>query len=130
MLVHGESSSVDVQGGTVAGGTQGVSVQAGGHLKAENYKTLDVEVIGAEVRGVGSWLSLTDCVLRFSEEEDAVATRVASTGIGRGVYVHHKSRAKLSQVSISCSRVYGVRILDAPPSLNACNVSDCGYRVW
>ena len=33
MIVHGLSSRVAVQGGTVAGGTQGVVVQAGGDLE-------------------------------------------------------------------------------------------------
>ena len=61
MFVHGVSSRVTVQGGTVAGATQAVAVQAGGHLEATDVTINGVHAVGVDVQGDGSTLSLTDC---------------------------------------------------------------------
>ena len=63
VFVHGVSSRVAVQGITVAGGTQAVAVQAGGHLEATGLTISGVRAVGAGVQGEHSQLSLTDCKL-------------------------------------------------------------------
>ena len=54
MFVHGVSSKVAVQCGTVEGGKQAVAVQAGGHLEATGLAMTGAGVVGAEVQGEGS----------------------------------------------------------------------------
>ena len=117
LLVHGVSSRVAVQGGTVAGGTQAVAVQAGGHLEATGLTITGVGAIGAEVGGEGSCLSLTCCEMRDFDEQVAL-----------GVHVHSSGSAQLSSLSVSGRHSEGVRVASsASATLDDCNVSDSAW---
>ena len=102
----------------MAGGTQGVAVQAGAHLEATGLTISEVLLVGAEVQGQGSCLSLTGC---------KVGTEIElSHSIGVGVHVHSRSSDHLSSVQEWGSYHHGVRVASsAAAALDDCQVSEC-----
>ena len=96
-----------------------MAVQAGGHLEATGLTITGVCAVGAEVRGEGSCLSLTDCKLHSLCDEGARALSV-------GVLVHSSSSAHLSSLSVSGGYVDDVRVdVTAAATLDDCQVSQC-----
>lgn len=126
MLVHGACSKLSVRGTTVAGGTQGVAVQAGGHLDATAVTITGVDADRAELQGGGSCLTRTRCKLhssskfRADDEGDGEGVMLAV-----GVNVHTSSSAHLSSLSVSGPHVLGVHVASrAAATLDGCNVSE------
>lgn len=81
--------------GSIAGGAQGVTVQAGACLQASDLTIVSVKAAGVEVKDEGSSLTLTSCQIHEF-----------SSWVGRsvGVHVHSGSSAHLSLLSISGMR--------------------------
>ena len=122
-----------VEGCTIEGGLQGVSVQAGAKLHASCLVVTQVSVVGVEVTGAGSQLELHNCdICSFprlqkvgivgvhelnadsSEEHESLNVAVA---------VRKRSSAHLNQVKVrkvGC----GVEVDDASATLVACTVED------
>ena len=61
IFAHGEGTTVHVQGGSIEGGTQGVTVQAGARLEASGLDVTKVDVLGLQVQDKRSHLLLTAC---------------------------------------------------------------------
>ena len=126
VLVHGVSTRVAVQGGTVAGGTQVVAVQAGGHLEATGLAITGVGAVGAEVQGEGSTLSLTECEMsefRHPPFDEDVAIDLLPWV--RAVHVHSSSSAHLSFLSVR-GVSHGVLVRSsASATLVDSTMSDC-----
>ena len=67
-MADGASSKVDVQGGQVSGGEQGILAQSGGCLEATDLEIVAVGLAGAEAQGEGCCLATTRCgVLKFGD---------------------------------------------------------------
>lgn len=118
LLVHGQGTKVFVTGGSVKGGSQGVSVQAGAVLEASDFLVSEIDVTGVEVKDKDSSLKLTGCKLQnFSESYVA--------DVVRGVHIHSGSTADLSGVSVSCPHIcFGVAVrTHAAATLTKCAVS-------
>ena len=123
VLVHGASSRVAVQGGTVAGARRRwrCRLQAGGHLEATGLIITGVDAVGAEVQGEGSYLSLTRCEMHdfsvpVAGSEEAFCSQ--------GVHVLSSSSARLSYLSVRGSKGAGVRVdSSASATLDGCTLS-------
>ena len=61
IFASGEGTTVLVQGGSIEGGTQGVTVQAGARLEASGLDVTKVDALGLQVQGRSSQLLLTAC---------------------------------------------------------------------
>lgn len=117
IFAHGPDSLVHLESGSITGGEQGVSVQAGARLKASN---LDITAVGSglEIKDAGSTLAVTKGKLHdFS-------TRGSPRRIG--VYAHTGGSAQLSSVFIS-GVAWGVLLwTEASARFADCTVTDTG----
>lgn len=123
IYAHGPGSKVAVRGGTISGGIQGATVQAGARFEAYGLQVSGVEVLGVEVSHEGSSLRLTDCTLQ------AFSSVYHELDIVCGVCVHSGSKADLSSLKVS-GMVYGVAVhscasVRLADSLVARTVSHC-----
>ena len=113
LYAQGAGTKVDVQGGTITGGTQGVAVQAGATLTASHLTLTRVKTIGVEVQDEASSLKLHHCNMH------AFCDRAC------GVRVHSGSSAELSHLSLSgMHQAVGIAS-KASASLADCTVADC-----
>lgn len=116
-IVHG--AGTEVHGGSITGGTKGVSVQAGASLDATDLTVTDVRVSGVEVKNEGSYLKLAMCKLHNFRP-------ITNGNMGSvGVHVRASSRTELCSLSISCSDINnGVEVCtSASATPEDCSVS-------
>ena len=61
IFAHGKGTTVRVQGGSIHGGTQGVTVQDGARFQASGLSVTNFVAAGLQVQGKGSRMLLTSC---------------------------------------------------------------------
>jgi hypothetical protein len=94
IFAHGRGTEVKLNGGGIAYGAQGISVQHGAVASANGVTIKGVGVTAVEVMHERSRLTMLMCTV------DGPTTSLAGKSGARGVFVHAKSTAALEEVNI------------------------------
>ena len=126
VYVHGSGSCVQIKGGAIEGGIQGVTVQAAARLEASDLTVIGMQYAGMEVCGAGSVLTAAGGAVCDMLSVDAVDERFVDYGDladQHGVHVHTEGCAQLSSMTVSGARTGVGAYSGATARLDGCTVS-------
>jgi Right handed beta helix region len=125
LIASGTRTTVKTRECWVAGGLVGAAVHQGAHLETKQTMFTGGEIIGIEVKGAGSRLSMSEnCRIHDMGKAYRVSNATTKGYWCRAVYAHAAASISLRGVTVKDAE-WGIHVRGATAQVHDCSVSQC-----